>query len=473
MKLRTKLLINFTLLFFIIINAFGFTLIQVIFYTSLNNRIEDGFQEYTMIYSNLKSGEMMSQQFFDVKDIMTLKNRTYLENSNDETVDIVVTDKEGKMVFSSLAEEHRFDKELYNLTEEQMAKYLISEEGGAHYLSINQKILFDEEEYYLTYSNNIEQIYQQRIQYMILLGMFNVIGGVISVFVIYYFTKTITQPLQKLVDNIDEIIKRNRYSELKQSSDIKELNTLTDNFNTMSHEISMQMTTLEQANQQKQRFIDSLTHEIRTPLTSIIGYSSLCLNRKELGTEAVNQAFENIYINGKRIESLTENLIKLITMDKTPLNLKEVFVGKVLRDIQTSYEERLKKENIEFHIVGKEISVISDEYFLGMLFSNFIDNAMKAVSGCPKRQIEIKLEEKKIRICDSGKGMNPEDLEKIFEPFYMADKSRKRDLGGFGLGLSICRSIMEILNITFDVKSKIDEGTEVILTFAGGAYEKN
>lgn len=473
MKLRTKLLISFTMLFFVVINVFGFTLIQVIFYTSLNNSIDSGFREYNIIYSNLKTGEMMSRQFFDVQDIIALKNKTYLQNSDSKTIDIEVMDKDKNVIFSSMVADREFGEAFYKPVDEKTSNYMISEYGGSHSLAINRQIQFNEEVYYLTYTNDIEQIYSERRQYIFLLLLFNVIGGVISVFIIYYFTRTITQPLQKLVDNIDEIIHKNHYAELKQNSNIKELNMLTDNFNIMSRKISIQMDTLEQANQQKQRFIDSLTHEIRTPLTSIIGYSSLCVNRQELEADVIQQAFENIHKNGKRIENLTENLIKLITMDKTPLNLKEIHVGRVLAEMQESFAEKMKEEKIEFHITGEDMMIVSDEYFLGMLFSNFIDNAIKAVSGRVKKQIEVRMEGRTVMICDNGKGMEKEDLEKIFEPFYMADKSRKRDFEGFGLGLSICRSIMDILNIGFDVKSKLHVGTEIVLTFPGGAYEKN
>lgn len=472
MKLRTKLLINFTLLFFILINIFGFTLIKIIFYTSLNSSIESGYREYNIIYSNLKTGETMSRQFFDIQDIITLKNKTYLHNSGTGTVDIQVEDMNRNIIFSSFVSADENEKALYEFADTSVSNYMIAQRGENHFLYINHIITFHDEKYYLLYRNDIEYIYTERNQCLFLLLLFNIIGGVLSVFIIYYFTKAITTPLQKLINNIEEIIQKNHYTRLRQSSDIQELKILTDNFNTMSHEISVQMATLEQSNQQKQRFIDSLTHEIRTPLTSIIGYSSLCLNKSPLSEAVVQQAFENIHKNGKRIEMLTENLIKLITMDKTPLNLKEVSIRSVLEDVRRSYEDKIERESIKFRIEGKDMVIVTDEYLLSMLFSNFIDNAVKAVAGCPEKQIILSFEGNSLSICDSGKGMTKEDLGKIFEPFYMTDKSRKRDFEGFGLGLSICKNIMEILNIKFSIQSKVKEGTKIVLIFSGGAYEE-
>ena len=472
MKLRTKLLINFTVLFFVLFNVFGFILIKVIFYTSLDNEIESSVYEYNIIYSNLKTGENMSRQFYNVEDIITLKNNTYLSNSNSELIDLMVEDEERNILYSSVTEEIELPDRLYNGVHDDFSNYMIMEQADGHQLLINKKISFDDESYYLIYRNNLERLYKERMHYFFLLFVFDFIGGIISIAVIYYFTKTITQPLQNLVSNIGEVRQKNYGIELKESSDIAEIRMLADSFNAMSQEISSHMRTLEQANQEKQRFIDSLTHEIRTPLTSIIGYSSLCLSKKELSGAAVSQAFDNIYKNGKRIEKLTENLIKLITLDKTPVKHTIISIQKLVEDIQSNYRTRLEQEQVEFRISGHDRKVVSDEDLLGMLFSNFIDNGIKAVSDSKEKKIEVILEQEQVLICDSGKGLAQEDLEKIFEPFYMADKSRKRTFEGFGLGLAICKSIMEILSIEFDIKSELGKGTTIYLKFHGGAYEE-
>lgn len=471
MKLRTKLLINFTVLFFVLFNLFGFILIKVIFYTSLDNEIESSFYEYNIIYSNLKAGENMSRQFYNVQDIITLKNNTYLSNSNSELLDLIVEDEERNTIYSSI-EKTEIPDELYEGVYGNSSNYMILSSQGEHRLLINKEIEFDDKSYYLIYSNDLERLYSERRQYLFLLLVFDIIGGMLSVAIIYYFTKAITQPLQNLVSNIGEVKQKNYDIELKESSNISEIRVLTDSFNTMSREISSHMQNLEQANQEKQRFIDSLTHEIRTPLTSIIGYSSLCLNKKEVSQEAMRQAFENIHRNGKRIEKLTENLIKLITLDKTPIKLSAVSVRKILEDIRASYQTRLEQEQVEFLILGQDTEVVGDEDLLGILFSNFIDNGIKAVSDSREKRIQITLEEGQVFICDSGRGLSGEDLQKIFEPFYMADKSRKRTFEGFGLGLAICRNIMDILKIEFDIKSELGNGTVIHLKFCGGAYEK-
>lgn len=464
MKLRTKLLIDFTVLFFVLFNIFGFILIKAIFYTSLDNAVESSFSEYNIIYSNLQSGESMSRQFYSVQDIITLKNNTYLRNSDSELLDLVVQNEEKEEVYTS-AEGITIPDELYEDVKGEQSAYMMTEDASGHRLLINKQIQFDDDSYYLIYSGCMESLYTERGQYLIMLFLFNLIGGAICVAVIYIFTRTITRPLQMLVKNTEELIRRNYDIELKDSGDIAEIHMLTDSFNAMSREVSYQMNVLEEANKEKQRFIDSLTHEIRTPLTSIIGYSSLCREKKELPDSAVQQSFDNIYKNGKRIEKLTENLIRLITLDKTQVNLKKVTLKKILGEIKTNYQVRMENEGIRMILPEQDMEVAGDEDLLNMLFSNFIDNAIKAVSGREKREINIDMKENEVLIRDSGKGMEKEDMEKIFEPFYMADKSRKRTFEGFGLGLAICARIMEILNIQFEIESQPEQGTTIRLKF--------
>lgn len=471
MKLKTKLFINFTVLFFLLLNIFGCFLIKIIFYTSIDNTINSSFNEYSMVYLNLKSGENISKVFFEDKDVIGLKNASYLNNIYSPLVNLIVQDMDKNKIYSSLNSERGMPEELYNFGSDDSANYTIVREEGRHQLIINKVINFRDSKYYLLYINDVEKIYEENSRFIFILFLFNIIAGILSVFVIYYFSKAITHPLQKLIYNINEIIQKNYEIKLEQPSKIKEINMLTESFNIMSNEISVQVSLLEQQNQEKQRFIDSLTHEIRTPLTSIVGYSSLFLNKQQFNEEATEKAFENIYKSGKRIEHLTEKLIKLITIDKVSLELREVSVLNVVKEIENTYKNRLDENEIIFKVSGEDFKVYVDEALLGMLFSNFIDNAIKAVINSNEKNIEIILEDYKVSIKDTGKGIPKEDLDKIFEPFFMVDKSRKQSFSGFGLGLSICHSIMKMLSINFNVESIVNKGTRIILYFNGGNHE--
>ena len=326
MKLKNRLFINFTVLFFILLNLFGYFLIQTIFIDSIEKAVDNGYREYSVIYSNLKSGENMNRLFFTDKDIIRIKNNSYLKNAGTYTLDLEVRDIDNNIIYTTMDVPYSMPQGMDNFAYEDATNYVITTNNDTHELIINKKITLGNEKYYLSYINNIEVLYKEKVNYFLVLLMFNIIAGIISIFVIYYFANEITKPLYSFIKNINEIINKNYSSKLKKESNIEEINILTDSFNTMNDEISSQIAMLEKQNQEKQRFIDSLTHEIRTPLTSIIGYSSLYLNKDISNLEIIKTSFKNIYQNGKRIESLTENLIKLITLDKSNLDITEISI---------------------------------------------------------------------------------------------------------------------------------------------------
>lgn len=471
MKLRTKLLLNFTILFFVLINIFGIILIKLMYTTSLNNAITQNFNEYNVMYANLKAGESMDQRFFSTKDIIALKNKTYLNNSGSNTNGIEVRDMENKVVYTSLKPDFTLEQQLYHFANDEEANYMISKQKDKHYLIINKKIVFRGTNYYLIYTNNIENIYAEQIRYLIILVVFDLLGGIVFGITIYYLTRSITWPLHQLIVNIERIIEQKNDKNLAYESDIVELKTLTDKFNIMNQEIFLQMDSLKKNNQQKQRFIDSLTHEIRTPLTSIIGYSSLFLERFD--DPLITKAFKNIHQNGKRIERLTENLVKLITLDKRTLELEKVELKELNLALKANYAKKIQQINASYEVLGVRTTVITDRYLLEMLLGNFIDNAFKAITHQKERLIEIEILPNGLEIRDTGRGMAVTELEKIFEPFYMVDKSRERSMEGFGLGLAINQSIIEILQIKFSIQSELNIGTKITLSFDGNEIDEN
>lgn len=465
MKLKTKLFINFTILLFILLNLFGYFLIQTIFIDSIDKAVNNGFKEYAVIYSNLKSGDTMSRLFFTDTDVIRIKNDTYLKNAGTIHLALEVRDSKNNLIYSTLEEPYPLPEGMDTLANEDTTNYMITTNRDTHDLLINKLIALGSEEYYVTYINNIDLLYQEKINYFLLLLLFDLIAGIASVFVIYYFANEITKPLHALIENINEIIHKNYTTKLENTSSIAEIKSLSDSFHVMNEEISSHIVKLESQNQEKQRFIDSLTHEIRTPLTSIIGYSSLYLHKNIQDPDIIHTSFKNIYDNGKRIESLTENLIKLITMDKAKLEMEEIDMEHLLMDVIDTIHAFAAHQDVAITLRGTSFPLMTDGYLLQTLFTNLIDNACKATMDKPQRTVEILMEDHRVIILDHGKGIPQEDLDKIFEPFFMIDKSRNRTISGFGLGLAICRSIMEMLNIPCTIISQEQIGTSITLAF--------
>lgn len=468
MKLKNKLFINFGILFFITLNISGCFLIKSTFNTSIQKAIDESFREYAVIYSNIKSGENLNNLFLTTEEIISIKSDNYLSIIQNPSINLEFRTKNNKIIYSSNSNNFNLPNKLFSFDNDK-ANYIILNFNKTNNLIISKPISFNNQNFSFTYINNIDSLYNTQNNNIIILFELNFLFILIFLLIIYLISSDITKPLSILSNNIDEIIKGNFNKKLSYSSDIKELNTISTNFNLMSEEIKNKIALLSKENLSKQRFINNLTHEIKTPLTSIIGYSSLIINKKIKDIDLIHKSFETIYNDGKRIESLTTNLIKLITLDKSNLDIEDVHVLSVLEDIGNTVKIKLIEHNIDFSIHGFDFIIKTDKYLLTTLLSNFIDNSIKAISNhnTLEKKIIIVLNKNSLVIKDSGIGIPKEDLDKIFEPFYMINKSRVHSIGGFGLGLAICSKIIEILNIKFYISSIPNKGTTIKLIFKG------
>ncbi len=467
MKLKNKLFISFATLFFITLNIFGYILIQSIFYTSLKSTIDNSFKEYSVIYSNIKVGENLNNLFLTNKELISIKSDSYLNNIQNKSINLEFRDLKKNLIYSS-NNSFNLPSELFKFDNKNISNYIILSSNKSLTLVINKIINFNNSEYYFTYMNSLNNLYQSRVYSFLILLILNILIGVLLIFLIYYISNDITKPLNSLIEKINQIIVGNYNEEIIYDSNIDELNTISSKFNILSEEIKNKIILLENKNLEKQRFIDNLTHEIRTPLTSIVGYSKLIIDKDIQDINLIHKSFENIYKDGKRIESLTENLIKLITLDKTCLDIKKVSVLGIINDIQSTFNLNLIKKDINFIIQGNDFNIDTDVYLISTLISNFIDNSIKAMSTSVTKELKFILNNNSITIVDTGCGIPKESLDKVFEPFYMVDKSRESSLGGFGLGLSICANIIKLLDIDFSIESSENIGTTITLCFKGG-----
>lgn len=160
---------------------------------------------------------------------------------------------------------------------------------------------------------------------------------------------------------------------------------------------------------------------------------------------------------------LSKTLMKLILVREEKLCIKKINSMELLEGVKKSLDIKAKAKNIDVIINGPELSIEGDEELLQQLFINLLDNAIKA-SNLDGRVIlgtEYINEKKAVYIKDFGVGMDKEELNKITEPFYRVDKSRSRKEGGVGLGLTICKEIVQRHGVAMEIDSKLNVGTEV------------
>lgn len=240
-----------------------------------------------------------------------------------------------------------------------------------------------------------------------------------------------------------------------------EIGELSHNFDVMAQAVEEQVDQLSASVRQRDDFITAFTHEIKTPMTSIIGYADI-LRSMESDPQTRQRAAGHIYNEAKRLEGLSQKLLMLMGLGEQEIELELHSVANIFIMVRRSLALLPGNITLEFDNPGPLV-VVCDKDLLVDLLRNLILNACKAK---PKDDTVRVLLQPKGKHClftvyDTGCGIPKEDLARIKEPFYMVDKSRARAQGGSGIGLALCEKIAARHGTTLQFKSCVGVGTAV------------
>ena len=218
----------------------------------------------------------------------------------------------------------------------------------------------------------------------------------------------------------------------------------------------------------RKEFVADVSHELKTPITSIMGYSDTLLEC-EYDEETRNKFLNVISSEARRMAKLVTDLLTLsrydnkkVTQEVTSFDLGEL-VKKCQEKLRFQIEE--KEHNVECFVTASVPPVVADKYGIERVVLNILSNAIKYTpdKGTIKVYVGFVYNDAYIKIIDNGIGIPKEDLSRIFERFYRVDKARSRELGGTGLGLSIAKEILNKNKGSIDIKSEVGKGTEVVI----------
>lgn len=292
-----------------------------------------------------------------------------------------------------------------------------------------------------------------------------IIGSMVIAIVLYIFSWYITRPLSQ-VTRMAEQISTGDYS-VRTDTDYRkmksyEVTKLSETLNVLAENTEQHIAELEDMASKKEEFLGNFTHEIKTPLTSIIGYADL-LRTYDLQPEKRREYSNFIYNEGKRLEQLSINLLQLIVMGRTEFVLTEQRTEVLFARFMDAVRFSGEKYHVKLDMECEEAVIPVEPVMLTAAVINLVDNACKASK--EGQDIHIRGQREKeyygIMVCDSGCGIPENELDKITEPFYMVDKSRARSQGGAGLGLALCKKIAELHNGYIQIESEPDVGTTI------------
>lgn len=218
----------------------------------------------------------------------------------------------------------------------------------------------------------------------------------------------------------------------------------------------------------RKEFVADVSHELKTPITSIMGYADTLLEG-DYDKETQVKFLNVIATEARRMAKLVTDLLTLSKHDSN--NIKEEKVEFDLGELVKKCQEKLqieiekKHHNVECFVTANVPPVVADKYGIERVILNILTNSIKYTkeNGNIKIYVGFVYNDAYIKVIDNGIGIPEEDLSRIFERFYRVDKARTRQMGGTGLGLSIAKEILDRNNGSIDIKSEIGKGTEVVI----------
>lgn len=274
----------------------------------------------------------------------------------------------------------------------------------------------------------------------------------ICVFIGYFLTRSLMEPIKTMAENLDGNAAVPTYKELEPFAD----------------RIRIQHENILAAARSRQDFTANVTHELKTPIAAISGYAELIENGMVNDRDLVHIASQ-IRGNAERLTSLISDIIKLSELDHSEITRKfeKTELLSLAKECTEMHQPLAGTLNIRLRCGGEPAYVNGDEGLIRELIDNLLQNAIRYNRANGEVLVTVKTENGRpeLTVRDTGIGIPEELKERVFERFYRVDKSRSRETGGTGLGLAIVKHIAEIHDADIEMDSTVGEGTEIRVLF--------
>ncbi len=462
MRLSWKIFFITTPIFVLFLTFFGLWMIQDNFNGSLDREVERCMIENQMFQNSYEltlhslsdeqraqaSTKQLVESFHGRRDELSGNARIYGEDGE------ILYQDNGLRVGHTIADE---------LDEENNAGYEIVRQDGETYLAVLARSSSGD---LIETTRNISEIYAERsamyARYQIGVLIVSVLVGGLILLALFLVMRN----MQKL-SSATRRFATGRYDARVKIRSTDEIGRLAEDFNWMANTMNTQMEQLQNEVMRQEEFTAAFAHELKTPLTSIIGYADT-IRQMELSPEETDMCADYIFRQGKRLQSLSYKLLDLTMAGREDILLREIRAGELLHEVERTVLPSLLEKQITIQTEAQDGYIYGDRDLLISLFINLIDNARKASDpGKRIRVIGVRLPDSyAVSVEDEGRGIPPEELSRITEAFYMVDKSRARKEGGAGLGLALCQKIVELHRAVWQMESEPGAGLKVTVRFS-------
>ncbi|RKI25913.1 sensor histidine kinase [bacterium 1xD8-6] len=455
MKLFHKIFLCFVVIFSAAFLIAGCSLISFAYGNAIEQEKKLAFQEFQ--YNKY----ILMSILYSEPDFFSEENKELMSISENFSVPAAVYGADGSVLFSNIVLQSWEPNVCKN--EDDTIAFQICEYNGASYIFVYDFVIQNEDGMCLITQTDISTVIENQKAMIAYFRRLYVVFLCVSFPIIYLLTKMITASVKK-VGKAAKRIAGGEYSERIWTKGSDEISELASDFNLMAEQVEKKIAELSDAARQKEDFTANFAHELKTPLTSVIGYADM-LYQRDLPREEVRDAAEYILNEGMRLEALSQKLMDLFVLDKQDFFLESVSVREMFENLEKGIEPVCRKKETVLHLELEEGRIKADFDLFKTMVLNLADNAVKAESKDLWIIGKYSKDAYQFIVKDNGKGIPPEELGRITEAFYMVDKSRSRKQHGAGLGMALVSKIVEIHGGKMKIVSDGKTGTTVSILF--------
>lgn len=468
MKFSLKLLLWTMVVMAVTLGTGGFYFVNYVFQTSLARETGQALEENSILIFAFETAALNVPAKYDVLPDHTVEQiASNLESSGQNAGRMLrLSDEEKNTLYVSKGFDA--DDALLRETSDNNRAYRVLKLGEQYYIQTGSVVGALDRRLYLETMKNVSGVFAERAMgfkvYRRMMLLMLSAGAVIMHFIAFWLTKPI-----RILAYATRQMAAGDYGYRAEVVSGDELGQLTRDFNRMAEALGENVGRLREEIQAREDFVGAFAHELKTPLTSIIGYADLLRSRK-LDEEKCFLSANYIYTEGKRLEAMSVRLLDIMVARRVALRPKAMSAERLsdsLREVFLCDGDMEIRYNIEKAVVFAEADLIRT------VLINLIDNARKASE--PGSVIEVKgsCEETGYRftVRDHGVGIPEEEQDKITKAFYMIDKSRSRSRNGAGLGLALCAEILALHKSRLEIESVPEEGSRIGFVLPWGKEE--
>lgn len=455
MKFSLKLLLSTIIVMAMALGFSGYFFVNYVFETSLSREVEQALDESSILSFAFETAALNVPAKYNVLPDNTVEEiASNLEASGRGSRLLRISGEEGNILYAS--DGFEADEELLAQTDLDTKSYRVLQTENGYYIHTCVSIGALNRTLYLETMKDASEVFTERATGFSLYRRITLIMLLVGTLVMLFIASLLTKPI-RLLTKATKRMAAGDYTYRAKKVSYDELGQLTTDFNRMANALEDNINMLEEELEAREEFMGAFAHELKTPLTAIIGYADMLRSHK-LDEEKSFLSANYIYTEGKRLEAMSLRLLDIIVAGKTEPLLREVPAKEIFEYLQDMFT---KEREMVFRFTYDNADVWAEVNLIKTVLVNLIDNACKASEPGGEIEVEGKQEENGYRflVRDHGIGIPKEEQHKILQAFYMVDKSRARSKNGAGLGLALCVEILNIHNSRLEIESRQGEGS--------------